>query len=161
MKIHLPDSQKNALVAWVNSVLGITTILAYSGEDRPAKPYAVIDVIAPSRREEAPARRYKELDTFTYQEKRVFTLNVVIIADDQDNTDYAGDLISSQELETYKASLRAVGLNCRYELNTTVIPAEISTEYEYRVSVDFLFATHKDYDDEVGEVSDFEMTINT
>jgi len=161
MKLHLPDNQKNALVTWVNNVLGITTILAYSGENRPSKPYAVIDMAAPSRREDLPARRYKELDTFTYQEKRVFTLNVTIIADDKDNTDYAGDLISSQELEVHKAALRAVGLNCRGELNTAVIPTEISTEYEYRVSIDFLFATHKDYDDEVGEVSDFEMTINT
>lgn len=161
MKIHLPDDQKNALITWISTALGITTILAYPGEDRPAKPYAVITLLTPSRREDVPARRYKELDTFTYQEKRIFTLNVVVIADDQDNTDYAGDLISSQELHEHKTNLRAVGLNCRYELNTTVIPAEISTEYEYRVSVDFMFATDKDYDDVVGEVSDFEMTINT
>lgn len=160
MIIDLDLDQRNALIAWVKGALGITTIWAYSGENRPTKPYAVLDAVTALRREETPALRYKSTDTFTYEVKEIFTLNVMIIT--ENNNKYATTLINSTELSAVRKALRAVRLNCRRELGVTSVPYPINTKYEYRVSVDFEFATHQDIDDVVGEIGDFEpIDFNT
>jgi len=150
---RLSEAKELAIYTWISTILsGLTVIWDKPNRQRPALPYATLNISSGPRGEGSPDMRYKEPDTFTHTIRKVFTLTVNIYAENA-YLSYMESLINSLNLSTTQDALRAAGLAIRSNSDPVDLSRLLDTQYEQRVSADFFLAYAGELDDVSGEIA--------
>jgi len=150
---RLSEAKELAVYTWVSTILpGLTVIWDKPNRQRPALPYATLNISSGPRGEGSPDMRYKEQDTFTHTIRKVITLTVNIYAENA-YLSYMEELINSLNLSTTQGTLRAAGLAVRSNADPVDLSRLLDTTYEQRVSTDFFLAYAGELDDVSGEIA--------
>jgi hypothetical protein len=157
---RLDKDKEDAIHNWVKTALGFEgnkVIWDRSNIRRPERPYATLNISSgPRNVGRASEERYKELDTFQYAIRKVFTLTVGI---------YGGngylkkleDVIDSLQKPTIQTILRQAGLANWGSEDPIDLSSLLDTKFEDRASVDFLLAYGKAIEDTPGEIQNVRM----
>jgi hypothetical protein len=158
MPDRLDTAKQAAILTWIQTALSVTAIWDKQNGNRPALPYVSVNIITGPQNDGAVEAKYKELDTFTYIFRKIFTLSIQAHSQTT-HLALLGTLINSMILPTQRAPLRAAGLSI-YN-NQDILPTDISelidTGFEKRASIDVTMAFAEEIDDIPGEIQTMQL----
>ena len=80
MPQRLNPAKQLAIISWIETALSITAIWSAQNATRPVLPYVSVNIISGPQLDGTPQKTYKELDTYTYIFRKVFTLSVQVFS---------------------------------------------------------------------------------
>jgi hypothetical protein len=149
--LRFNSSLEAALYDWVSGQLPTATVIWDKQEaPKPAKPFATLNIIAPTL-EESSTVNWTATDTFTHTFKKLFTLSVNIYANDN----YLGlmdTLKQSAQLGSVREIFFSEGLSWRSTSETQDLTELLDTSFEPRCQCDFVFGYSEKLDDTILEI---------
>ena len=131
-----------AIIAWLESVSGLTVVWAEQDANRPALPYVTANITGYGASEGFPAQVNNGNDSYTQYIKKVLTVSVNAYGETNGNII---DLITDSVYNsTLLASLKTAGLYFRSISDPIPLAQVVETKWEQRWQVDVIFAYSKD-----------------
>ena len=153
MPQRLDSAKQLAIISWIETALSITAIWNDQNALRPALPFVSVNIISGPTPDGTYQVNYKELDTYTYLFRKLFTLSIQAFST-TNHLALLSILTNSINLPTHRSTLRAAGLAVYNE--TDIVPVNISelleTGMEKRGSIDVNMAYSEEVDDIPGEI---------
>lgn len=153
---RLDETMELAIYNWITAASGINFIwdkqdISGSGDAiRPDFPYGTLDILNIGNDGEA-AQKYKELDTYTYQFKKIFTLSIDVFTKNA-HFEIMSNILDSLELASFLVTLQNAGIAVWGNSDPLDLSALEDTAHVLRAHTDIFMAYGKDKDDVSGEI---------
>ncbi len=158
MPSRLDVTKQTAIIAWIETALAISAIWDKQNALRPSLPYVSVNIIAGPQFDGTPEKKYKELDTYSYIFRKIFTLSIQSHSQ-TNHLALLSTLINSMMLATQRATLRAAGLSIYND--TDISPNDVSelidTGFEKRAAIDVTMAFAEEIDDVPREIQTVQL----
>lgn len=153
MQIRLNQTLEKGIYDWARLTLpdAVEIIWDRPGEDRPSKPYLVLNFLTGPIKVDGAEVTYKETDVWTYTWRKRITLSVTIIADENYMT-YMTQLLNSLDCESKYIELQKVGFACWGYDGPWDVSELIKSQYEFRVNANITLSYGEDIDYTDGEI---------
>lgn len=161
-RYRLDKDKEDAIYNWARASLGYNVVVIWDkpNAQRPALPYLTLCISGgPIQIGDRPVKKYKELDTWTYQFKYRITLSINLFG----YSNYLflmNQLLSSLHLETKIQILNNAGLAYWGVDGPIDLSSFRDTEWEYRSQADIFLSYGEDIDDKPGEIHKVEINGN-
>lgn len=159
--IRLNETLEDGIYDWARAALpdDINIIWDRPSEDRPAKPYLILNFLTGPIQVDGPELKYKETDVFTYTWRKVITLSVTLVSDNNYMV-HMERLLNSLDVETYSLNLKNVGFACWGYEGPWDISELIETKYEFRVNANIMLSYGEEIDYNIGEINSVNLNGN-
>jgi hypothetical protein len=151
------DTIRAAILAWLETELGITIIYADKAAPRPATPYASIKLVSLRRIGFDHAGDLSDVGIQDFDGDRVLSVSVQVFGNDSsDPIDLARSALNGLSKQSIFLPLAVAGLAPLRQGGVNDLTALADTEWEPRAQFDQEFALTDEYTDDVGLIEHVE-----